>query len=1426
MKKCFRVVSVFVLFTFLFNGVALDSYRSFGIEEKSTLSPVLKFSPLAGIEPKEISQVEFVLETALLDYADGESEVDLEAMQDAANEDYAYTSVFDDTHPFFAEREVLADGRILVMTRVLRNEDEKILRTYYAVFSTKKVDGGFDVRAYTEKDWKQNEEIIRRGGDLPKRRSQQPEDAKAIARYKNDNERVIDTFIRERIYEDDFAEIKGRAVALWGKSRKGTRAPKVEFPTDYLTFIKNKLDGFLKHFGTSVWEALEGKNLVFIRVPKGVDYPVIYEKDPISGEMVPIPVRSHTSQHAVYIFLDEHTFDVLSNEDSRWSFDINDLVLPRLIHEIGVIYGLPYRIIDVLGVKRTMNNLLKAYLMDQSKISIKNIKHKFPNLKLNQKVDLNETLWTRDYFMAERKPVQNTDDNLEVLAKMVAKEFYKEFDEKKWDLIVKEVERRLAIYSLKAIIWHLMAQNQLTDPDQLYSVTTQKEADWEPYTHISSSLDTFLRKKVIEWTNAQAVVKGSALRKEVKNPTVIERAYSSNQPTLQSSYGQEKELTDLVLKPMFKELFGYMDPTDFVETADFSDKINSHLKETEKADKGPYWYTVEEDLRRLIAEGKVAKITKDGRVVNVKTGEEIPASAGMTKRAEMTNMVEIAEFVDAIKKSLGILRSDQNCIANFDGFGDAVIHKWAKKRYKVVTEQREEDPNWFRYKVGEKLKNHVTGLTQEAKEMEVYIVLDSAYASPMTKEFVHVGRESNRIWLGELFLKEARRRADEKSSNTGNIILGLMSRLFIDEKQHVGKDGVNHGEITKEEDIGKVVDHIMPLEEREYLREIAGVAWEESMEGKMPWEPLLKGKTVGQSPKMIEFFEVLKDFATNDLIRTALIQGADGHGKTKTIDAVQEMMYANDAEVIKIDCELVKDFTLDKVYDILFKNWEKKKLLVLDNFNKLKRHTPLSEMLFSVLKNVRKGETQLYLGKEKPVDISGLKMLCVAGMAKNKGLTFDSYPLVACPDKLGILEEFQKKRGLPTLSAREDDIVRLAEYFNFEESERRQIDYAPMDEFSGKFLAEMMKKSGDVTIWDVKDVMKNMVRNRTILFEQKELPENSPDLKNWKEYCEEYFSDTVITMADIFYLGKLKIGETTISIEPPLDKIIEEYSRKNELLPYFKELASGKDERGNPIGFYKGRRGEQPGMPRGGRGFPSYPKQAQIFKNATKSVDRNEQEKKKLETLTEYANEVGKLIAPPVSRYTLFTAYDLATDEEYDEDIKSYRSRFNIERISTDKPEDIVEKILEVIRKKGLSGENIIVQLPEEFAASRYDIAELIKEAPGIKFMVIDTKGLKEEDNEDDRKKYRDIIYSMMVLARNIDETSSPMVLNLLNYFIDYCFKDYCDSQMREAVIGTYTACLACNDISEILNVVLSYKYMTKHKLPDKALIAKTLVSA
>jgi len=924
---------------------------------------------------------------------------------------------------------------------------------------------------------------------------------------------------------------------------------------------------------------------------------------------------------------------------------------------------------------------------------------------------------------------------------------------------------------------------------------------------ISPELDTFLSEKVIEWINVRAKIEGSAIYNELKDRKILLPFTTESNPYLSISNENEKKVIELVQKPTLKELFGHTELSDFLEADNFRNQIDEHYKNAEKADKGPYWYTVEEDLRRAVKEGKVIKITRDNKIVKVNEGYvEMPEGFYPEGKSEK-------DIVEVITKTRKIL-NEWNKHGAEPIWRSDTVQSWAQRICKTICAGKVQSVSDDA--IYTKLLNAIQAWTNGAENMEVYVVLDSAYVSPRTKEVVHVGREGNRIWLPELFLKEVYRLSEQKSKEGMH---RLMALLFTDEQQHVGKEGASHGKIKTYEGIGKKdADHILKSGYDEFPFREARAAWEKSMEGKMPWEPLLEGETVGGSPEMIKFFEDLREFAGNDMKRTALVQGVAGNGKTKVVDAVRHLMKIARDRIVRIDCRTFKHLSKDKAYEVLFGSGAEQPgaigralqvprgLLVIDNFDELLFNSPQGDMVMSILRDVKRGDSIPSSGSTE-LDTRGLKVLCLAD---------STGPALSEPKRLletkGIWKEIQSNITLPKLIDREDDILRMAEYFNFEASKLWEIEYAPIDVFAGSAIMALVAGNNAITIWDIKELIETIVANRA------------------KTEC---YSDYLITYTDIH-----TIDEETQATLPELrelwnfeniDIIRTYYDKQKELLPYFKEFVE-KDAEGNSIGFYNGPLGEQPGLPRGGSGrywhrytYPfihSQPEADGVVDN-----DAN-QRKEKLNKLTQYANVVGKLISPPQSRYTLFTAHDLATDEEYDEDISDYKSRFVLERITTDKPEDIVGKVLKVIKEKKLRGEDVIVQLPAEFSKEKHDLDKLIDGAPGIKFMVIDTKGLKEEPDDENRKQYRDTIYSMMRLARYINENSDIMVAGLLNCFVDYCFDNTIEASRRDKLIDSYLEALSLNKVTYIVNVVLSYEYMSKVKLPEKALLLKTLISA
>ena len=221
-------------------------------------------------------------------------------------------------------------------------------------------------------------------------------------------------------------------------------------------------------------------------------------------------------------------------------------------------------------------------------------------------------------------------------------------------------------------------------------------------------------------------------------------------------------------------------------------------------------------------------------------------------------------------------------------------------------------------------------------------------------------------------------------------------------------------------------------------------------------------------------------------------------------------------------------------------------------------------------------------------------------------------------------------------------------------------------------------------------------------------------------------------------------------------------------------------------------------------------------------------EKKEFTLLTcmnKYAGEVGIEIAPPVKDYTLFVCSGMYndSDKDYEKDEGKYGSRFNLERIPPGRPDAIIRRIIYTINKENLDPKNVMVQLPSEFGKEEYYplVEKLLTKASGVRFMIMDTAGLRGLKDVETRATYRRNIYSMMLLARKIDEHSSKdsKLYNLLDYFLEGCIGD---TATRYAYIN---ALIELKDRPDnVLGFIL--RPIVKYRLPEYGIVSKTLTQA
>jgi len=811
--------------------------------------------------------------------------------------------------------------------------------------------------------------------------------------------------------------------------------------------------------------------------------------------------------------------------------------------------------------------------------------------------------------------------------------------------------------------------------------------------------------------------------------------------------------------------------------------------EEKKTEKNPYWTRVEKGLKESILADNMARVDfANGRLVSALTSKKLE---DQRKYRNILNLLYSSK--KEIRKWVDVYDGGETQIqrSNFYNALQEEIKQWIYAKYKAITKREDiENIEDVLIENNEVFLRQIAKWFKQVLQAQIYINLGEVYASPITKELTHVKRGVTEkgetgFYFGELFL----RKLAEKGEVYGAQKLAI---LMLDEAMHIGKEMVAHGTIEKAEDIDEKVDHILTLKPGEFPMKEADEAWEESIDDK-PWKANLAGGNVGKSDEMIDFFERLKQFAEKDGSGTAMISGPAGSGKDMAVEAVYEMMGLAKEDVGGIDCGRLSGMGKQRQADVLAGlEIRDKKLFIVDNFE------CIDENLCSLLSFVSEPKRQLkilYLGRSKP-----------------------PVPMKS-KDLYNRIEMFFE---MPAFSKRGDDIVRLAEHFNKQASKEHHIAYAPIDHFTGENLKEVIEKAGKITdpisIWDLRKLIYNIVAERALLFKRKKLPEDSPYLYGWRGITREYFSSAVITYADILYLQSFLINNI-----PNFEKLMEvteivvkeKYAAQKNIMPYFEQLAP-RDAQGKPIGFYKGLKGEQPGLPE------------EKVKEEPIKWDKIEEDSKMWWKLygKEIAKEVGIKIAPPVSNYTLFVANNIATDEDFNRkvtgDKDKYASRFGLERIPTDKSKEIVDSVLTEIKKQNLDPKNVMVQLPKGTG----EITKLISNAPGIRFMIIDTKGLKDDGKttSEEKAQYREIIYSMMLLARYADKDKpNPKLDSFLKYFVDFCFEDVHE---KSELMDNYIEALKTEQLVNIVMVILSYKYMTKHILPDRATISAALMSA
>ncbi|MFH1846983.1 MAG: hypothetical protein ABH869_05445, partial [Candidatus Omnitrophota bacterium] len=380
---------------------------------------------LMGEQKKEEGRIMVALETGLAQLAKEKDQINAEELKTILGELEGLESIFNDTHLFFSEITTLTNGKMVIKGRALvstamglqKTED---LNTYYAVFSGKRdAHQGFPIHEiYTKKEWERLKKIKDFENILPLREKFKSKDAEAIRRYIQNNEKIIDPFIKDIIYNGQFTYV--------GNPKYNIGKPRNKYlETKYYQKINTEMNKFLRLFDENFSGAIDDKNVTLLRIPKGKPYPVIYEKSTETGELVPVIVKAHTSAYGLYVFLDEDVFDVLVGmkketlDSKTW-----DEIFKAFMHEIGEIYEQPY-IVTQDGIINALDTAYQKYI--DCERNAQKVKEQMPKLDFSKKLNFNEDLDRREYAMSDsaaKKEESFEDQVTKVLAEIIGDHLY------------------------------------------------------------------------------------------------------------------------------------------------------------------------------------------------------------------------------------------------------------------------------------------------------------------------------------------------------------------------------------------------------------------------------------------------------------------------------------------------------------------------------------------------------------------------------------------------------------------------------------------------------------------------------------------------------------------------------------------------------------------------------------------------------------------------------------------------------------------------------------------------------------------------------------------------------------------------------------------------------------------------------------------
>lgn len=661
--------------------------------------------------------------------------------------------------------------------------------------------------------------------------------------------------------------------------------------------------------------------------------------------------------------------------------------------------------------------------------------------------------------------------------------------------------------------------------------------------------------------------------------------------------GKTHDLLRSTRKDILTDVFGDLSGRQDTAFAGILSKIVSSMAEEKD---NSYWKTVEEDVGAFReVDGKITELER------AKDEYDSPISERENK-----------DFLHILDRSYSVLESWSKMKINKIVDLPDPLKKWGEQKAREIKEKNpEKDMVDIHLNILANIKDYI----KNALDAKIFMVNDEFYVSPRTEEVAHVRRgikqDDTGIYLGELFIKayyELMQSEGKDAKVCEDFVCNDLALLLLNEGMHIGNPSAEHKKITSLEDFENVTEHIKLT----YFDEICR-NWKYNMP--KPWvtrDAVLPGRNIGNSEAIINVFDQLGRFVKSNTEHNLFIDGETGSGKDMAVQAVQALMTEKDVQgkdlpVAKINCAVLAGYKVDKLRELLYGKGEEgqgwgiirnllkqtmygshsnQPLLIIDNMQ------AADEIMQNQLLELLSSERKIPMDDSTMLDLKGLKIVFSSKLQLAQ-LCNENF------DRAFYQYLSHNSISLPELSSRDEDIIFLAEFFNYAESKENNKPWAPLEKHAAEFIKEWFKQGRDTEpffdeIIDLKNFITEIVKTKSILLERlkaqgdlggedvigrKFMPSSgkAKDEKRSLNKVKGVFSKHVITLVDIIYssINKGFDPKRENIFRAYIAKFVAKYDHEESLFPYFKEELAPRDTKGKITGFYKGRYPwNQPGM--------------------------------------------------------------------------------------------------------------------------------------------------------------------------------------------------------------------------------------------------------